>query len=192
MPNETMSLIDFSFNYINSLLSRFITRFIIAVVILLVGFVVGRISGRFVQRFLHEIELDVIMRKATGIKISLEEVIGHLTSYFLYFIFIVIALEKIGIGAIAFNLLAAGVIIIIVLSIFLAIKDFVPNLLAGIFLHRKGFLNEGDTIRVGGTQGKIVHINLVETRIQTKNGDVIYIPNSILTKSEVVKLKRKR
>jgi small conductance mechanosensitive channel len=81
------------------------------------------------------------------------------------------------------------VIVVIILSMLLAIKDFIPNVFAGLFLHRKGFLKKGDNIIVKDVKGKIIYINLVETRVQTKEGDIIYIPNTLLTKSEVRKIK---
>jgi small-conductance mechanosensitive channel len=191
MANETAMLIDKSFNYVNALLSGFLIKFIVAVIILLIGFIIGKIAGRIVQRVLHELELNKIISKATNVKLSLEEIIGHFTTYFIYFIFIVITLEKLGVGAIAFNLIAAGIIIIIVLSVFLGIKDFIPNALSGLFIHQKGFIKTGDIIKVKGMEGKIIHINLVETMIKTKSGDTIYIPNSILTKSEIIKVRKK-
>ena len=66
------------------------------------------------------------------------------------------------------------------------------NMFAGLFIHQKRFIKEGDILKVDNTEGKVVHINLVETKIETKQGDIIYIPNSLLTKKTVMKLKRKR
>lgn len=177
---------------VNTALSQFFTKLIIAVVILLVGFIIGRILGRLTQKLLHEIELNKILKKATRLNIQLEHAISIFITYFIYFIFIIVALEKIGIGAIAFNLLAAGVIIIIIISIFLGIKDFVPNAIAGLFIHTKRRIEKGDIIKFKGIQGTVQHVNLIETRIETGSGDILYIPNTNLTKSELVKIKKKK
>lgn len=175
--------------YLDSLFSGFVSRLVVAFIILLFGFIIGKILGKIVHKVLHEIELNKLFHSATKVKVSLEEVISTFTSYFIYFIFIVIALEKLGIGVIAFNIVAAGVMVIIILSIFLGIKDFVPNLISGLLLRRKRFIKEGDKIKVNNAEGKIICMNLVETRIKTSKGDIISIPNSSLTKSEVVKKK---
>ena len=175
--------------YLDSLFSGFVSRLVVAFIILLFGFIIGKILGKIVHKVLHEIELNKLFHSATKVKVSLEEVISTFTSYFIYFIFIVIALEKLGIGVIAFNIVAAGVMVIIILSIFLGIKDFVPNLISGLLLRRKRFIKEGDKIKVHNAEGKIIYMNLVETRIKTSKGDIISIPNSSLTKSEVVKKK---
>ena len=42
------------------------------------------------------------------------------------------------------NMLSAAIIIIIIISIFLAIKDFIPNAFSGLFIYRNKFLMEGD------------------------------------------------
>jgi len=34
-----------------------------------------------------------------------------------------------------------------------------------------------------------VQISLIETKLETKDGDIVYIPNSVLTKTEIIKLK---
>jgi len=175
---------------LNNFLPEFFIRFIVSIIILLIGLIVGRILGKIIHKVLHEIELNNILKKATGLKLSLEEIISSFISYFIYFIFIIIALEKLGLGAIVLNIVAGGIMVVIILSVFLSLKDFAPNCIAGIMIYRKGFIKEGDFIKVKGIEGKITHISLIETRVETKKKDIISIPNSILTKNEVIKLKK--
>jgi small conductance mechanosensitive channel len=89
-------------------------------------------------------------------------------------------------------MISGAILIIIIISILLSIKDFMPNMFSGLFIHRKRFINVGDVIKVENTEGKVVHINLVETKIETNKGDIIYFPNSLLTKNKVIKLKKKK
>ena len=178
-------------NYIKTYLPDFFMKFVVSVIILLMGLIVGRISGKLIHKVLHEIELNNILKKATGLKMSLEEIISSFVTYFIYFVFIIIAIEKLGVGAIVLNIIAGGVMIVIILSVFLGIKDFIPNCIAGIMIYRRSFIKKGDFIKVKNTEGKIIHINLIETRVETKNKDIISIPNSIITKNEVIKLKKK-
>ena len=189
MASEFMQQI---YSWINIAFERFFTNFIIATIILLVGFVIGRIFGRIIQKVLHEVELDRIVKSATRFNIPLEHLIASFVSYFIYFIFIIVALEKLGIGTIAFNLLAAGIMIIIIISIFLGIKDFVPNAMSGIVIHSKKIVNEGEVIKFKDIEGKVIHVNLIETRIETKAGDIIHIPNSNLTKTEITKIRNNK
>lgn len=164
-----------------------LSRFAVALIILLIGLVLGKLLGKLISKLLKEFETDKIIKDAVRIKIPLTEIISSIVTYFIYFVAVIMALDNLGIATQVLNVVSIGVIIIIVLFIFLGIKDFIPNALAGIFLHKKKFLNEGDTITIDGIEGKIIYLNLVETRIQTPAGDIIYIPNSRLTKEKVVK-----
>ncbi len=186
------SFIGKSVGVVNNFFSGIITNLIIAIIILLAGFIIGKLVGKFVQRFLHDVELDRIMKKISHIRLSLEEIIASTITYIIYFIAVVSALKQIGFATDILNIIAIAFMIIIVIGIFLSIKDFVPNAIAGILIHQKKFLNEGDTIKVKNIQGKIVKINLIETRIETRSKDIIYIPNSVLTKNEVIKVSKKK
>lgn len=195
MVNQTLSggIGAKSLNFINGLFTDIVTKVVVAVVILVIGFIVGKIIGRLTQRLLHEFELDNILKMATGIKISMEELISHFITYLVYFLALVMALNQIGLTTTLLNIISAGIIILIIIFILLGIKDFIPNILAGIFIHQKGMVKEGDRIKVKDIKGKIVHINLVDTRLKTREGDLIYIPNSVLIRNELTKLgKRKR
>ncbi len=190
MANQT-EIITRSYEIIQSALSGVITDIIISLIILFVGMILGRIVGRFTQKGLHELELNKLL-KAARISINLEDLISKFLTYFIYFVAIIMALKNLGIATDILNIFAIAVMVIIVISIFLGIKDFIPNALSGITIYRKEFLKKGDTIKVKGLQGTITEITLVETKIETKGKDIISIPNSTLTKNEVTKVRKKR
>ncbi|MCK4522299.1 MAG: mechanosensitive ion channel [Nanoarchaeota archaeon] len=186
-------MIDLSnFSYEKILSSSLFSRLILAIIIIFAGFVIGRVVGRLIKRILHEIELNSILKKATKLNIHIEEVTGNFVTYFIYFAAVIMALNQIGLTTTLLNMIMGAVIVIIIISIFLGLKDFVPNIMAGIFIHQKRFIKKGDTIKVQNIEGKIIYVNLVETRVKTKQGDIIYIPNSVLTKQEFVKIRKKK
>lgn len=172
--------------------SGFFTKFLVAVVILLIGFIVGKLLGRMVFKFLHSMEINHNLNKLANINVGVEEILEAFTTYFIYFITIVMVLQQLGLATTVLNMIAGGVIVIIILSTLLGVKDFIPNAVAGFILQRKNFISVGETIKVKGMQGKVVKISLVETKIETKDQDIIFIPNSVLTKTEVIKVKKKR
>lgn len=179
------------YNLVKEVFTGFLSKIIVAVIILLIGFIIGRIIGRLFQKLLHEIEVDKILKKAAHIRVSIEELSGHIISYFIYFIAIIMALKQIGLATDVLNIVSWAIMIVIIVSFFLGIKDLIPNIIAGFIIHRKGFINKGDFIKVKNMQGKVININLIETKIQTRNKDIIHIPNSILTKNEIIKSSRK-
>ena len=189
---NNVSVVGESISNLPNLLSGIFTKLVVAVIIVLIGLVAGKLLGKLIHKLLHEIELNRIIKKAAGIKVSAEEIISSFVTYFIYFIFIVMALNQLGLTTVVLHMISGAILIIIIISIMLSIKDFMPNMFAGFFIHQKRFIKEGDIIQVDNTKGKVVHINLVETKIETKKGDIIYIPNSLLTKKTVVKLKKKK
>jgi len=171
-------------SYLNNLYSQFFLKFTVAIVILLIGFIIGRIVYKILQKILHEVELNKNLKKA-GIKIALEKIISNFAKYFIYFIAVIWALTEIGLTTTILNMISAVVLLLIIISLILAIKDFIPNAFAGFFIHRKKLFKEGDKITIHDVEGTVEKTNLIETEIKTTKGDTMYIPNSIIIKKEL-------
>ena len=169
----------------NQLLIRTAT----SLTILFIGFIIGRIIGRVVLKLLKEIEFDKTLRKATGTKTSFSDIISHSSSYLIYFLTVILSLESIGLTTFVLNLILVVILVIIGISVILAIKDYIPNFVGGYSLRNKGLFVKGDNIKVGSVQGKIIKINLLDTYVETKNKDLMVIPNSYFVKNLVTKKK---
>ncbi|MEK6907447.1 MAG: mechanosensitive ion channel domain-containing protein [Nanoarchaeota archaeon] len=179
----------FELNSLSSKLSDLTLNLVAAVVILLVGLVVGRFLGNLTRKVLHELELDRLLKEQTRFKIPLEQFLGSLVKFIIYFIAIIFALDQLGLQTAILNVILAIILIILVVFMILAVKDFIPNLVAGLFLHQKRNIKPGEKIEVNNIEGEVVNVTLVETKLRTKSGDIVYIPNSILTKNVVIKKK---
>lgn len=189
MANET--ILGQSLGYLSSTLSPFLIKLVIAVIILLVGFIIGRIVGKLIYRLLHEFELNKNLEKA-GIKFNLEDIIKHFVTYLIYFIAIIWALSELGLSTIVLNIIFAAVIVIIIVAILIGIKDFIPNAFAGFSISKKGIIKEGDIIKINGLEGKVRKINLAETEVETKNKDIILVPNINFKKQAVLVRKSRK
>lgn len=192
MLTGIMTWLGDGINYIVNTLSGLMTKLIVAVIIILIGFIIGKVIGKLTQKVLHELEIDRILKKKARIKFSVEKAFGRFVAYFIYFLTIIGALNQVGLTTTILHMISAAVLIVLVISIILGIKDFIPNLLAGMHINRQDMIKEGDRIKVRGTEGKVMSIDLTEIKLQTRKGDIIFIPNSILIKEEVVKIGRKR
>jgi small conductance mechanosensitive channel len=179
------------FDKIFELLRPFYTKIVVAIIILFLGLIAGKLISRLIKKVLLEVELNNIVKNATGLNLRLESLISLFVKYFIYFIFFIWALERAGLGSIVLNILAGGVIIIIIISLILSIKDFVPNIISGLFINLKGMIQEGDVIKLDNVEGKIIKVDLIETSIETKKKDIIYIPNSVLIKNKIIKINKK-
>ncbi|MDP6642195.1 MAG: mechanosensitive ion channel [Candidatus Nanoarchaeia archaeon] len=167
-----------------------IIKLITAIIILLIGFVVARILSNLTKKVLHELETNKILKGQAGVKIQIEEFSSSIIKYIIYFIAIIMALNQLGLTTTLLYILLTIILVILVGFIILAFKDFIPNIVAGFMIHQKDKIKSGDKIKVKDIEGKVVHVNLVETRIITKKKDTVYIPNSMLTKNEVIILKK--
>ena len=185
-----LGFISESLDYILESLSETILKIVIGIIIFLVGFVIGKLLGRLLYKILNEIEINKFIKNSTGLKINADHLISNILSYAIYFLSLVAALEQIGIANIILYLLSAAVILIILISFFVGVRDFLPNLIAGIYLYRKQGMKEGSYIEVKEIKGELMHIDLFQTKIKTKSGDILFLPNSVVANSKV-KIKKK-
>jgi len=178
------------FDIYNNVLTETIVNLMASILILLIGLIIGRFSGKIIRKVLSKFEVNAVLKKESGIKIPFEEFISISIKYIIYFIALIIALNQLGLTTTIFYIILTIIFILMGIFVILAIKDFLPNIIAGLMLHQKDFIKAGDKIKVKGVKGKIMHISLTETKIKTKDNDTIFIPNVAMIKNEVVKLKK--
>ena len=176
------------YDYLNSLFSGLVAQIIIAIIIVLAGFVIGRIASRLLNLLLHAAGLDDGLKKV-GLKFSLEATLSLLVAYAIYIAAILIALNSLNLTSIILWIIVAITVVLIVVATILGIRDFIPNFFAGLYVFRHGTIQVGDHIRVAGVEGKVIRISIIETELETKHKDHMIVPNSLLTKTIVVKKK---
>lgn len=167
----------------------FYSKIVVTLVILLLGLFIGRFIGRLVTKILGEVELNKIYKLATGYSSKLDKIIGKIVSYLIYFIFGMWALENVGLSSVTLNIIAGGIVVLIIIAVIFAIKDFIPNVFAGMFIHIKGIIKEGDEVEIDNVKGIIKSIGLVETKLYANGSDLIYVPNSAFVRSRQIRIK---
>ena len=165
---------------------------IAAIVILVIGLLAGRIISNLAKKILSELELDRILREQARIKVPLTQLISSVIKYVIYFITILMALNQLGLKSFILNAILTIVIVLLVIFMVLSLKDFLPNLTSGLFMYQKRNINPGDFIQVNNIEGEVLNVTLFETKVRTKNKEIVYIPNSVLTKNMVIKKKKLR
>lgn len=175
-------------NFFNLSSGEWMVKLIAAIAILLIGLIAARIISRIIKRILHELELNRILKEQAGVRLPIEEFISSLIKYLIYFIAVIWALAELGLQTVILYIILAIVLTILVSFIVLAFKDFIPNITAGFFIHQKNIIKKGDIIKIKDIEGKVKNISMVETTIKV-NGDTVYMPNSVLTKNEIIKKK---
>lgn len=160
---------------------------VVGIAILLIGMVLGRFISKLVERLMSEVGLNRLLKKLFNTRWPLEQIISYIIKYIVYFVSVVMALNQIGLTSFIFNLVLMILFVFIVIFILIAIKDFIPNMLAGSALLKEGIINIGDRVDVANIKGKVIGITLMDTKIETKEGDVIWVPNGFLAKHIIKK-----
>ncbi|HIG96000.1 TPA: mechanosensitive ion channel [Candidatus Woesearchaeota archaeon] len=171
-------------------------RIVVPLIIVLLGVIFGRLLGKLVKKILHEIELNAMLRRA-DITLDFERFFAHSVIYLVYFIALIMALNQLGLFTQFVDILLVAILIVILISLFLALFDSLPNLFGRLSLARRKLFKEGDTIAVSGMMGemtgrliaRVKKIGLFETRLETRAGDILFIPHRVLVKVQVKKLK---
>lgn len=150
------------------------------------GLVLGKIAGNTIKRVLKGMEINQILKEQLNLKIPLEQTLSYIIAGIIYLITLILTLTQLGVETRVLKYIALMTAFILVLFSFLAFKDWVPNLVAGFYLTKTKKIKTGDTIKVKGVTGRVKNISLLETRVDTGKEE-IFIPNSIMIKSEVKK-----
>lgn len=172
---------------VNKIYTGIIPDIVVALIVILVGFIIGKIVGKLLQKILHDLSIDTFTKKAFKLKFSFEEFISSSAMYIIYLLAFVASLRRFGFVVSALNIIGIAILLFVLISFFLSVRDFVPNAIAGLVIFRKKKFHAGDHIKVKHVEGKIIKIKLAETILETKGHDIIYIPNLALTKNDVIK-----
>lgn len=153
--------------------AKYLGNFLSIIVILLVGFIIAKLAGKIVKRVFHETEIDTIL-KAAGLP-PLSNGIALLAEILIAIGTVLFVLERLGLAIIAISIAGILVGIVILGTLFVAIRDAIPNLIIGIFIRGKLKKIQGRQIKIGMTSGKLAKIRLLDCIIE--NGDSIHVPH---------------
>lgn len=157
----------------------FVNKYMIAVLLILIGYIIANFVFKISIKLLTWLELDKLFRKF-GLRVSVSNYLSHFLEFIVYLVFLIMALDEVGITTWVLNIIGILIMMVVLLSLLLTIKDLFPNLYASYNLYQNKELQPGKKIKCNGVEGKIVSINSTETVIEDKNGDLVYVPNSYL------------
>ncbi len=162
-----------------------------AAIIVLIGFIIGRWLSRLTDKLLRELNVRTVLKEA-GIRLPLERYASKGVAYVVYFTAIIMALQQLKIASVILYIILAAMLLIMVLSFGLSIKDFVPNMTAGFSIYHDSRIRKGEYIETQGIEGTVIAISLTSIKLRTKEGDLVYIPNATLIKKGLIKKEKKR
>lgn len=160
----------------------YLTNTMLALMALFIGCIIGKMVEKTVKRMLHELEVNTVIKKIVGVRILVEEGCSISAKWIVYVMASIIALKQLGIETLALNILFGGIILFVVIALLLALRDAFPNAIGGIIIFKRGTIKKGDVIMVKDITGKVLEMSLLQTIVETKNGDIMYVPNAALVR----------
>jgi len=115
---------------------------------------------------------------------TLAPVLARACQVFLYLIAVLLVLQNLGynVAGLLAGLGIGG------LAVALAAKETLANLFGSLALLMDRTFQVGDTIKQGEVEGEVVNIGLRSTRVRTKEGYIVSIPNQLITNAAVTNL----
>lgn len=163
--------------FVNNVLKNInttLTRILLALIIFFVGFIIGKVLEKAIYRILKDNKINNKLEKR-GLKINAEEILSYIVSYTIYIITILYALETLNIANTLLTFILLVFMFLILISIFITMIDIIPNFISGLYLYKT--LETNKNIKIDNIEGKIIKKELFHVVIETKKGDIIYIPN---------------
>ena len=167
--------------------SENIINIVSALLVILFGLIITNILSNIVKKLLKDIEINRIIKEQLKINIKLEDFAAASIKYLIYLITAILALKSLGLSIRILQILFIVIFIAIILFVVMAFKDWIPNLVSGFYIIKNNKIVKGDKITINSISGKVLGVNMLETKIETNNKEIIFIPNASINKYQVFK-----
>jgi len=145
---------------------------VIALTIVICARVAAAIVGRSVERVLE----------ARGLDRGLRHSVGKITRYVVLMIGVFVALGTMGVDTSA--IMAGGAVLLV--GIGFGLQKLAENFISGLLLLIERPVRKGDFVDVGGVLGTVEDIGLRATRVLSRDGVTVIVPNSNLISGTVI------
>lgn len=81
---------------------------------------------------------------------------------------------------------------IVAMALAVTFREYITNLLSGLFIMFSDQLSVGDRVKIGEHKGRIVDINFSSLVIQNEDDDMVMVPNNMVFTSPMVNLSANR
>jgi small-conductance mechanosensitive channel len=145
---------------------------ITALAIIVIARVVAAIVGRGLERVLG----------ARGVEPGLQHAVGKIARYVLLLLGVFMALGTVGVDTSA--IVGAGAVLLV--GIGFGLQKLAENFISGLLVLIERPVRKGDFVDAGGVLGTVEDIGLRATRVMSRDGVTVIVPNSNLISSTVI------
>lgn len=130
--------------------------------------------------------LNLLLRRANKsenpAEVGKRYTLVKLVSYFAYTIGVVMALDSIGVDITVLLVGSAGLLV----GLGLGLQHLFNDIVSGFVILFEGTVRVGDIIEVDGTIARVQQIDIRTSKVVTREGITILMPNSLITSNKVV------
>ena len=177
--------IRYVWEWLIELVTSSLTDITLAVIVLFSGLVIARITSLLIDTGLRTVRFNDALREGFGIPFNVSGALSQFVLWSVSAITVLWALRIVGLSTIVVTALAILALVIIAFSIVITLRDLLPNFIAGVEMHRKGFFAEGDTVSLDGERARVLEAGLLETILERDSIRII-IPNAMLLRREII------
>jgi len=76
-------------------------------------------------------------------------------------------------------------------AVVLMTKDYISNVITGMYLTFAKVINIGDQVMLDGSKGRILDITLTNVHLLNEDDDIVYVPNNKVFTSEIINYTRR-
>ena len=152
----------------------------------LIIFIVAWFITRFFDSLYREYLVPLAEKSKTDLDDQLLPIVRKGTKFVVWIIATIVALNNAGydVGAVLAGLGIGG------LAIAMAAKDTVANIFGGFTIFTDQPFKLNDRVKVAGFEGNIIEIGIRSTRLKTRRGRIVTIPNAKLSDAPVENVSR--
>ncbi len=166
-----------------------LTNIVAGILVIGFGILVGNILSLVAKKALQSFEVERILTDL-GVRFPIEEFVASILKYGIYILGLILGLGFLGLEVIFLYAVLFIILGLFIAFILLAFKDIIPDFIAGMMIFFKGKIHVGETIEIDTVEGKVIHMDLVEAKIRTTDGDVVVIPNALILRSVITRKKK--
>ena len=160
------------------LILEYLPKIIGGIVILLLGWLLSSLFSKFLKRILTRTKVDFLVIKY----------FSETVRFGLLALTIIIVLSKIGIniGPFLVGLGAGGLVV------GFAVRDILSDFANGVMILLYRPFQKEDYVKIGGVEGFVTEISIVNTKLRTTDEKIILVPNKNVWGQIIVKYKHSK
>lgn len=137
--------------------------------------------ARSLIAFLHT-AITFVRRRKEGIEEGVIKSLQTVSSYVVWFCYVLVSLNLLGVGIGNLTLIAGGLSV----GVGFAFQDLIRNFVSGLMLLFGRSIHPGDEIQLEDVHGRVERINIRSTVVQTNDDSTVFLPNFDLVSKKVV------